>query len=278
MLGWLRGPGRKDIIPFGSIALPTTGNGLIPMEGSESVTTRFILLGEGRSGTALLGEGLQRRWTEIRAKEEIFSSKWRGSATSFEDVARTAFSADSGETIVGFKLFSSHVTKQQLSALLQLEGMRVIILRRRNPLRRYVSEEIAKKTGRWSEGRPGMPDAAIPVAERRLSIDVRRLEFSLHNSEDRFREFDRLTFGVPKIGIWYEDLVADLDGELRRIATFLGAGEPAQEAPPHLRRQNPEELKDLIANYDEVSRFLRRIGKSEYLLDEDSTPVGGEET
>jgi hypothetical protein len=41
---------------------------------------------------------------------------------------------------------------------------------------------------------------------------------------------------------------------------------------------SPEELKDLIANYDEVSRFLRRIGKSEYLLGEDSTPVGAEGT
>lgn len=248
------------------------------MEGSESVVTRFILLGEGRSGTSLLREELDRRWTEIRAKGEIFAHKERGSSISFEDIAGTAFADDTGATIVGFKLFSTHATEQQISALLQLEGMRVIILRRRNPLRRYVSEQIAKRTGRWSQGRAGKPDSAIPVEDRRISIDVRHLETNLQISEDRFREFDRLTFGVPKIGIWYEDLVADLDGQLRRIASFLGAGEPAQESPPRLSRQNPEPLKDLIANYDEVSRFLRRIGRSEYLLDEDSEPAGSAET
>ena len=278
MLTRLRGPGRGVNIPFGSIALPTTGNGSILIEGSESVTTRFILLGEGRSGTGLLLEELNRRWTEIHAKGEIFALKDRGSATSFEDVARTAFANDSGETIVGFKLFATHATEQQVSALLQLEGMRVIIMRRRNPLRRYVSQQIAMRTGRWSEGRSGKPVTALSVEERRISIDVRHFEANLQNSEYRFREFDRLTFGVPKISIWYEDLVADLDGELRRIASFLGAGEPAHESPPRLERQNPEQLKDLIANYDEVSRFLRRIGKSEYLLDVDSTPAGAEGT
>ena len=278
ILTLLRGPGREPTIPFGSIALPTTGNGSIPMEGSESVTTRFILLGEARSGTSLLLDELNRRWPEIRAKGEIFGVFGRGSSTSFEEIARTAFADESGATIVGFKLFDSHATEQQISALLQAEGIRVIILRRRNPLRRYVSEEIAKATGRWSQGRPGKPDTAIPVEERRISIHIRHLKTKLQISENRFREFDRLTFGIPKIDVWYEDLVADLDGELRRIASFLGAGEPAHESPPRLERQNPEPLKDLIVNYDKVSRVLRRIGKSEYLLDEDSKPVDAEGT
>ena len=268
MLTRLRGPRYGVTVPFGRSALPSTGDGSIPMEGSESVTTRFILLGEARSGTSLLLDELNRRWTEIRAKGEIFSHTERGSASSFEDVARTAFSDEHGATIVGFKLFSNHVTEQQISALLQAEGMRVIILRRRNPLRRYVSVEIARKTGRWSQGRPADPDTPIPVEDRRISIDVGHLKTTLRLSEDRFRGFDQLTFGVPKIGVWYEDLVADLDGELRRIASFLGAGEPAHQSPPRLEQQNPEPLEDLIANYDKVSRLLRRIGKSEYLLDE----------
>jgi len=274
--GWVKGPNQGIKIPFGSVAPTTKGDDPIPTN-SESVTTRFILLGEGRSGTSLLREELNRRWTEIHARGEIFSPEIRDLSASFQEIAGEAFADDAGATIVGFKLFSTQATEQQISTMLQLDGMRVIILRRRNPLRRYVSDQIARQTGRWREHRSSTPLEAIPIAARRITIDLQDLETSLQISEDRFREFDRLTFGVPKVGIWYEDLTADLNGELRRIATFLGAGEPAHEPPPSLVRQNPESLRDLIVNYDEVSRFLRRSGRSQYLLDGDSKEVGSEQ-
>lgn len=244
---------------------------------SVSVTTRFLLLGEGRSGTTLLQQELNRRWTEIRVRGEEFSPKVRNLSASFQEIAGEAFADDTGATIVGFKLFSTHATEQQILTMLQLDGMRVIILRRRNPIRRYVSDQTARQTGRWNEPRTRTPLEAIPISARRITIDLRHLETSLQISEDRFREFDRLTFGVPKLGIWYEDLTADLNGELRRIATFLGAGEPAHEPPPSSVRQNPESLRDLIVNYDEVSRFLRRSGRSRSLLDGDSEEVGSEQ-
>lgn len=275
--GWRAGPDQEVKIPFGSMAPATMGDDPIPTN-SESVTTRFLLLGEGRSGTTLLQQELNRRWTEIRVRGEEFSPKVRDLSASFQELAGEAFADDTGATIVGFKLFSTHATEQQILTMLQLDGMRVIILRRRNPIRRYVSDQIARQTGRWKEPRSRTPLEAIPISERRITINLRHLETNLQISEDRFREFDRLTFGVPKVGIWYEDLTADLNGELRRIAAFLGAGEPAQEPPPSLVRQNPESLRDLIVNYDEVSRFLRQSGRSQYLLDGDSEEVGSEQS
>ena len=275
--GWVTPSSQGVRIPFGSIAPPTKGDGRL-LTATDSGTTRFIILGEGRSGSSLLRVELNRRWTEIHTEGEVFGLKGRDPSASFEELVDIAFANDAGATIVGFKLFSTHVTEQQLMAMLRLEGMRVIILRRQNALRRYVSEQIARQTGRWSEGRSKVPLESIPIAARSITVDIRHLETHLRISEDRFREFDRLTFRVPKIGVFYEDLVTDLDGELQRLATFLGAGEPSLQTPPILSRQNPESLRNLITNYDEVAKFLRRTGRGELLTIGESETPGSEST
>ena len=253
---------------FGAAATTTAADGRVATKASSSITTRFILLSEQRSGSTLLREELDRRWTEIRTRGELFNPSHRDPSASFEDIAGSAFDDDSGAKIVGFKLFGTHVTQQQLAALLEVEGIRVIILRRRSQLRRYVSHKIAIKTGRWHEDQSVGPIETIPVEQRTITVDIENLRTQLRNSHDNFREFERLTAGVPRIDVWYEDLSADLNGELRRIATFLGAGEPAHESPPRLTRQNPEPLRALITNFEEVSRFLNNAGLSAAMTDD----------
>jgi len=278
LLGRDMNASQRGTVPFGSVAATSQGNGPISTEGSESVSTRFILLAEGRSGSALLINELDRRWTEIRTRGELFRPDKRGPSASFEEIASTAFADDTGASIVGFKAFSTQLTEQQFTALLELEGMRVVILRRGGRLRRYVSEQIARKTGHWRQYEAGKAGSSISLEERTITIDVGHLGRQLKISDDRYREFDRLTFRVPKIGVWYEDLVADLDGELRRVATFLGAGEPSLQTPPFLARQNPESLRNLITNYDEVAKFLRRTGRGELLTIGESETPGSEST
>ena len=253
---------------FGAAATTTKADGRVVTTASPSVTTRFILLSEQRSGSTLLGEELDRRWTEIRTRGELFNPAHRDPSASFEDIACSAFDDDSGAKIVGFKLFGTQVTQQQLTALLQVEGIRVVILRRRDQLSRYVSNKIAIRTGRWREDQSAGPIESIPVEQRAITVDIEELRTQLQISHDNFREFERLTVGIPRIDVWYEDFSADLNGELRRIATFLGAGEPAHESPPRLVRQNPEPLGELITNFEEVSRFLRNAGLSAAMTDE----------
>lgn len=235
------------------------GDALITTADSSSITTRFLLLSEPRSGSTLLIDELDRRWKEIRSGGEAFNPVNRSSSDCFEDIAGIAFEDDTGASIVGIKVFGAHVSEQQLSLLAESDGMRVIILRRRDLLRRYVSEQIAHRTGRWREFHSAGPTRESPVEERSVRVDTTMLLESFRNSEDHFARFDRLSTGVPRIDVWYEDLVADLDGQLRTIAGFLGAGEPDNEAPPRLVRQNPEPLSTLITNHDEVASFLSHL-------------------
>ena len=235
------------------------GDGSLHSSTPSSITTRFILLSEPRSGSTLLVDELSRRWPEIRARREVFNPKRRDDTQQFEDIARQTFFDDTGRRIVGCKIFGSQVSAEQLALLLTLPNMRVIVLRRRNQLRQHVSEEIARHTDRWMQSTSG-ESIELPASERSVTIDVARFSKSRAWSRTTFRAFEVLTEGLPRIDVWYEDLAEDLDAELRRIASFLGAGAPRTESTPQLTRQNPEPLRDLITNYEEVSAELHRLG------------------
>ncbi len=237
---------------------------------SSSITTRFILLTEGRSGSTLLADELDRRWTEIRSRREEFSKVQRSSFETFEDLARHTFIEETGETIVGCKIFSSQIADQELAALLQLDNMRIVFLRRRNLLRRFVSEQIAKKTSKWHLNRFRLRDDPLTIEDRTITIDKTVLLNRLMYSRNSFQRFEKAAAGLPYLDVWYEELAADLDGELRRVATFLGAGEPAHESPPRLSKQNPEPLRALISNFDEIREFLYDVGLAEFLTLEEA--------
>src|SRR5207245_2853083 len=77
--------------------------------------------------------------------------------------------------------------------------------------------------------------------------------------------------GVDVLDVWYEDLSEHLDAELRRVATFLGAGESAHESEPVLTRQNPEPLRLLVRNYADVRRRLSLTSMRVFLDPEDAS-------
>jgi len=243
-------------------AIPSDGSP-IRVEKDSNITTRFIVLSEGRSGSTLLVDELGRRWDEIRSEREVFQWKWRGSK-SFEAIARRTFIQDTGHAIVGCKILLLQVSDEQLTQLLELQGMRVIFLRRRNLLRRYVSLKIAEQTDLWRQS--SREKVRIPtLEERRITIRTDNFYQRTMTTFAYFRRFEELAASVPSIDVYYEDLSSDLNNELRRIAEFLGAGEPSREDPPLLTKQNPESLEDLILNFDEVCSFLSEVGMSEFI-------------
>ena len=230
-----------------------------------AITTRFVILTEDRSGSNLLVSELNRRWPEIRSRGEEFGRSGRDGGDSFEDLAHRTFIEDTGERIVGCKIFPVHVTDEELAALLGLDGMRVIVLRRHNQLRRYLSGMIARSTGTWHRSRIGNDAGELRIEQRTITIDRARLLSSIIRSQREFERLERLVEGLPRLDLSYEDLSTDLDGELRRVAGFLGAGEPAHQAPPQLLRQNPDPLDVLIENFDQISEFLHDVGLAEFL-------------
>ena len=211
---------------------------------------------------------------------------------------------------VGFKLPHSHFSQYRprlhrsmsalppqaeeklLEWLVAEVDIRVLHLRRRNPLRRMVSTYIARETGGWLEPpAPTLARARNPTAvltairhPRRAVRSLRRILFpkepawkssrtAIELTEDECREFfakdvldtahyDELFSEHDIHTLYYEDLVDHYDATLESVQTVLGL-DPRPLAPA-TRKQNPEPLQELIANYDELYEAFRGTPEEAY--------------
>jgi len=233
--------------------------------------TPFLVLASGRSGTTLLVDELNRRWDDVRSLREAFSAHTRV-GHSFEETLGRVYFTDSGHRFVGCKIFRGHVTDSELRRILALPGMRVVILRRTNVLRKYVSLLIAIRDDQWHASRA---DPIAAAGDRAVDVDLPSFLRYRAMTDQAYDRFDQAVRGLPVLRITYEDLSADLDGTLRRVGKFLGAGAPDIEPAPHLVRQNPEPLRMLIRNYDELRPDLERLGLRDAIDPDDPTTVAG---
>jgi hypothetical protein len=170
--------------------------------------------------------------------------------------------------------------------------LRAIHIKRRNLLRAFVSTLIAQRTGRWVEldHRPEPPPIPKPLdvldafihprrAWRKANEGYRRwrppeestgpyartdpaargVPFTLSREEcveffERARRdeahWDALFADHETLVVYYEDFLVDQAREFEKAQRFLGA--TPRKVFADTRRQNPEPLRQLIANYDEL--------------------------
>lgn len=184
---------------------------------------------------------------------------------------------------VGFKFHYDHFwTFPGLMELLAADReLRVVHLMRRNRLRTLVSMRIAESTGRWlefppepswrSRVNPGTfakaardPRRAFSAAlrklrsepppgldvQRRVTLDITECRDFFQNLEFSEQHWTKLMAEHPSTDVFYEDLASDLDVTAGSVQQFLGL-EPVP-VRVDLQRQNPEPLRQLISNYDEL--------------------------
>lgn len=133
-------------------------------------------------------------------------------------------------------------------AVLHEPSVRKIVLERRNRIKTFVSEKIALETAEWeSYGECGGGATRIHVDED----DLR--EHAAANQEYYARIASELRdAGQTYCRVFYESLAA---GDLARVLSFL------DRAPAGLiagsGKRNSDDLRDLIANFDELAAILR---------------------
>ena len=135
-----------------------------------------------------------------------------------------------------------------------------IMLRRRNLLRRFVSNRLATESGRyhWKPGEvPRLP---------RIELDVDRIAFGpgFYTLLDAIslveQEFGRLEQALRERGIVWLDLVYEDDIEpdpaigYRKACAYLGI--QAADVGPRYARINARPLSQIIANFDAVADVL----------------------
>lgn len=197
---------------------------------------------------------------------------------------------------VGFKFLYRHAFEFDHIAqhLIDSREIRVLHLQRRNAIRSLVSWKLVEMSGsavqepgfisrrslvarlkqavsdpRWAVQRaydrimPGRlrkprqaitgqsatpPAATVTLTERECRDAIWQQAWGAEHHDKAYRDHAMLT-------VFYDEIIRNADGTLGRVQEFLGV-EPRPLAPTTLH-QNPQPLRELIENYDEIREAFR---------------------
>ncbi len=246
---------------------------------------RFLVLAGRRSGTTLLVESLDSH-PDIECRKDVFSirRRWRYFQVDFKGGLfypyRTAslrrridyilrrrrligsflaevFSPTGSVEAKGIRLSYEQARKYPDVLPWVLDnGIRVVHLIRENGLKAIVSHFTAKKRG--------LAHATSKVAKVTLHLPPRELMASLARREREVERYRALFREQPYCEISYESFLARKDEEARRLLDFLGI-DRYSPLTSRLVKQNPDSLREILENYDEIARALRGTSFAAYL-------------
>jgi len=201
-----------------------------------------------RTGSTLLRSALQSS-PQVFVDNEIFNQSRRRFDGDFDHITANLLRRyPISVKAVGCKIFYTHLDDEEWLKFSSLPNFKIIHLLRRNLLRSYISLQIAQKTNQWIENKPG---SKSPLKQRQVHVDHRKLirYIQLSNAQaatarQRFKDHDVLD-------IYYEDMVTNFQQVVTSAIDFIGAQQWHKEKI-NLRRQNPESMRALIVNYDEL--------------------------
>lgn len=201
-----------------------------------------------RTGSNLLRVALESS-PQVVMRNEIFNHKQSDLGQDFDSIISNMWRRYPRTVkAVGCKIFYHHLSDAQWVKFQGYLDFRIIHLTRRNQLRVFTSKMIAIQTEQWIENHPNMKP---PITERRVTLDKAGLIGHFRLSElweqrARQRFEDKVV-----LEICYEDLVANFQGVVATALEFVGAKEWSCNYI-NLRQQNPEALRELIINFDEL--------------------------
>jgi LPS sulfotransferase NodH len=164
---------------------------------------------------------------------------------------------------VGFKMVDAHLRGfDNLFSVLNRLGFRVIYLTRRNVLRQVISGMVARETKVFNatdyQPQDGRKFEFVP---RQVAMRMRR-----KIKKDAAYRQQMADLGLPFLEVTYEDFRDDKAGFYRQVCDFIGVPYFVPEASAQ-SIMTPEPLRQLLANYDDVARALKRNKMEHFLAD-----------
>ena len=151
-----------------------------------------------------------------------------------------------------FKAMYNHLANPfTLRYLRQHREIRILHLQRHNLLKVHVSKLLMPKRARVQADRP--------VEIVRIHVDPAEAVAALRRARSQHERFDRLFEDHARLPITYEEL---FDRQYLRADTaakvcdFLGVERYPMQS--HLVKLNPESLRDIVTNYEELAAAVSR--------------------
>lgn len=244
---------------------------MVKVQQPDSARVRAVILTTRRSGSSFLVECL-RSHPEIECASEIlngqpddpvpaFRGPWRY-VKKWSRIARTgawmpgrwldAYYARGHAKVRCFKaMYEQLVRPFALRYVVENEDIRVIHLRRHNLLKAHISALLMNKRE--------VLQATAPTEAVRIRVSPARAIASMRKMRARYEYFDRAFERHPRLQVSYESLFDGkyLDSETgRRICDFLGVAQYRMES--RIVKLNPESLRDMVTNYDELAAAVSK--------------------
>lgn len=227
--------------------------------------TRFIILGQQRTGSILLQRLLDSH-PHIMCGGEVFNPSLpvRQSIIRLErpiedgadpiaylnDVVFKTYPPEL--KAVGFRLFYDHARDKNWGKVwdyLRQTPVRVIHLRRRNLLDRYLSLQLAQRTNVWVTVKKTTDAYNAPI---KLDPAACFNDFSRYHWQEK--ESEALFTGCPLLNVTYEDLTHQKEKTIRGILDFLGVS--WHELTTGVKKQRVRSKQEIIENYEELKSYL----------------------
>lgn len=164
-----------------------------------------------------------------------------------------------GARAVGFNLFPTHVPNMA-SSLIQDKNVKKVLLLRRNKVKCYVSRTIARKTNSWGQFSQGSSKNTAKNSVNQVYVDSKDLmkwsqkyDQYFYSLRKKISNQDQVFFEVA-----YEDLAGAGSEPIKaQLLDFLGVPLQIDALTPLSRKQNPDDLSELIINYDQLRNQLK---------------------
>lgn len=228
---------------------------------------RFVILAAPRTGSNLLCTLLNSH-PEILCHHEVFNPQGVFTARDYQGAELRATSlkerdddplsflervweSGTGQRCVGFK-WTRGQDECVLETVCKDPGVKKIVLRRRNRIKTFVSERIAQRTNQWEV----YSEQDLLLPRPRIRVDVDDLLQHIANNESFYAGMMAWMTSPPQpcLEMEYESI---FDPQVQdQVFRFLGVCPP--ETPPVAGsvKQNPTDLRDAIANFDELCSQL----------------------
>ena len=234
-----------------------------------SISTKFIIFGQGRTGSKLL-HSLLRSHPDICCEGELLrKGLWprymrplwwfcRRRPLPYLNYRVKRAEVAAGGCAYGLKLFPSHLQRPERSVhLLNKNGWLFIHLKRRSIFDQTLSYAVADRTGIYGR-KPGTLPPSV-----KITIDKGLFQSMLSRLYQESKLMDELLDAIPHLDIVYEDDLRDSScwcNTGARIAVFLSLP-PAPVTSPVVR-QWPWSYEKIISNHAELVEAYQEMDLS----------------
>lgn len=254
------------------------------LKGDNLNYQRFIILASPRTGSNYL-VSLLKSHTRVICYGEVINPKFahfgypgydQRRFVAFRDKYPVRFMEEMifrkyspSVAAVGFKIFYHHAREGRLKKiwpyLKELPDFKIIHLKRKNPLKSFLSYRLAKMTDIWQiydasqsnnllESALSMYRTAV-MKETKIRLDYTECLNYFLRIQKRINQCNNFFKEKPILEVFYEDLDKDCLKEMERIQKFLNL--ETETLSSSLKKQNIRPLTETISNYWELKEKFK---------------------